>query len=159
MGTECVVAHANPMQFSKIDIPVRIGHSVTHPTHRLSSYKGVFFCTVCGNMAKDKISKLALPCTRIKKAHGRAVLAALHLGRFPPGVNNWPSDTISFPISTEPLSISELEILHEVQAKVNELAVAETLEVPSSPVSVGSNRTDTETVDLFWSDASVSGSD
>ena len=59
----------------------------------------------------------------------------------------------------EPLSISELEILHEVQAKVNELAVAETLEVPSSPVSVGSNRTDTETVDLFWSDASVSGSD
>jgi len=40
-----------------------------------------------------------------------------------------------------------------------ELAVAETLEVPSSRVSVGSNRTDTETVDLFWSDASVSGSD
>ena len=110
-------------------------------------------------MAKDKISKLALPCTRIKKAHGRAVLAALQLGRFPPGVNNWPSDTISFPISSGPLSISELEILHEVQAKVNELAVAETLEVPSSPVSVGPNRTDTETVDLFWSDASVSGSD
>ena len=49
--------------------------------------------------------------------------------------------------------------LHEVQAEVNELAVAETLEVPSSPVSVRSNRTDTETVDLFWSDASVSGSD
>ena len=86
-------------------------------------------------------------------------MAALQQGRFPPGVNNWPSDTISFPISSEPLSISELEILHEVQAKVNELAVAETLEVPSSPVSVGLNRTDTETVDLFWSDASVSGSD
>ena len=46
-----------------------------------------------------------------------------------------------------------------MQAKVNELAVAETPGVPSSPVSVGSNRTDTETVDLFWSDASVSGSD
>merc|ERR1719353_1225701 len=73
--------------------------------------------------------------------------------------NNWPSDTISFPIWSEHLSISELEILHEVQAKVNELAGAETLELPSSLVSVRSNRTDTETVDLFWSDASVSGSD
>ena len=67
------------------------------------------------------------------EAHGRAVLAALQFGRFPPGVNNWPSDTISFPISSEPLSISEVGVLHEVQAKVNELAVAETLEVPSSP--------------------------
>ena len=46
-----------------------------------------------------------------------------------------------------------------MQAKVDELAVAETLEVPPSPVSAGSNRTDTETVDLFWFDACVSGSD
>ena len=49
------------------------------------------------------------------------------------------------------------DILHDVQVKIGELSVAEALEeVPSSLVSAGSNRTDTETLDLFWSDANTS---
>jgi len=80
----------NANHLTPVNAPASLGHFKTHCSHTLHCYKGVFFCTVCGSFAQQKLIKLAAPCTKVLSAHGKRVLEALAKHRPPPPLTSWP---------------------------------------------------------------------
>jgi len=83
----------NANHFTPINIPASLGHLKTHPSHSLHCYNGVFFCTICGCFAQQKLKNLATQCSKVLLQHGRRVLDALAKHRPPPPLLNWPDIT------------------------------------------------------------------
>ena len=72
---------------------IRLNGKESHPSHHRSSYRGIFFCTRCGNLGHKQLSKLGHPCflpVEEKTTHGRRVLERVSQGRLPPGITEWP---------------------------------------------------------------------
>ena len=80
----------NANHFTPVNAPASLGHLKTHCTHTLHCYKGVFFCSVCGSFAQQKLKKLAALCTKVLSAHGKRVLEAPAKHRPPPPLTSWP---------------------------------------------------------------------
>lgn len=74
----------------KIIGSVQIGAAKTHPSHNLSSYRGLVFCNKCGFYATKVIKGLAIRCTNTPTAHGNNTLEKPKADRFPPGIHEWP---------------------------------------------------------------------
>ena len=80
----------NANHFTPVNIPASLGHLKTHFTHTLHCYKGVFFCSVCGSFAQQKLVKLSSPCIKILSAHGKRVINALSNHKLPIPLTSWP---------------------------------------------------------------------
>ena len=61
----------------------------THFSHAMSIYRGLYFCTKCGNYAHVKLRNLAQPCTELKH-HGKVSRDYIQAGKLPPGLSQWP---------------------------------------------------------------------
>ena len=124
---ECVAIQQPRVAESLIKTPVRIGSKSTHPSHKLSCYRGLFFCVKCGYTGSLKLQKLAEPCEGIIKAHGKRVLDSIAKGRLPPSVKEWPE--LFSPHSSasaeeagqaaEPMSEAEQLVIRSVQHRLD----------------------------------------
>ena len=45
-----------------IPLVITIGNQITHPTHTLKLYGGIFLCVACGSVARSKLCNLGRPC-------------------------------------------------------------------------------------------------
>ena len=63
-----------------------------HPSHSMDCYKGVHYCTKCGNWKVHRSINLHKICPPIRDRtnHGKNTLKALGNGKIPPGINQWP---------------------------------------------------------------------
>ena len=80
----------NANHFTPVNVPASLGHLKTHSSHILHCYRGIFFCSVCGSFAQQKLKKLAAPCTKILSSHGKRVLDALANHKPPVPLTGWP---------------------------------------------------------------------
>ena len=71
---------------------VSLGRRVSHPSHRLFLFKGVFYCANCGAYATVKARKLAEQCT-IRTSAGQRNLTLLGSGELPVNLSQWPAST------------------------------------------------------------------
>ena len=70
-----------------------IGNNVTHPSHRLFSYRAFIYCGDCGSYAQGwKLVYLAKECNKIPTIAGDRVLQAIKNRALPPGVTQWPDE-------------------------------------------------------------------
>ena len=136
--TEC------PMLNSDEDRPrplalelLHIGNRSIHPSHRISTLRGLVYCRVCGakagNTASGFIKLLAVPC-RPAQTYGKDNIKRLAEGKLPRGVKSWPCDDISDMqtskrIKKEPLSDFARQVLsdHPGLSTAEAKVVAQTL--------------------------------
>ena len=81
----------------RINTTVQIANSVTHPSHKLMSYRGVIFCNACGCAAQTVLRGLAKSCKRSRNGHGQRVQERIAQGLLPHGMNTWPDDCSNVP--------------------------------------------------------------
>ena len=81
---------------TNLDKPVRLHHTTiqigflsTHPTHVLTVYRGILYCSRCGCRGISKLHNLARTCGE-PKAAGMALLKAIKNTKLPCGVDAWP---------------------------------------------------------------------
>ena len=65
-----------------VPLVVTIGSRLTHPTHTLKLYGGVFICINCGSVARSNLSNLGRPCFAPTTA-GKNNLKAYGKGKAP----------------------------------------------------------------------------
>ena len=69
---------------------VSLGRQMSHASHKLYVYRGVFYCANCGAYATVKARKLAVQCT-IRTTAGQRNLTLLGSGELPVNLLQWPS--------------------------------------------------------------------
>ena len=70
---------------------IQVGNSMTHPSHNICIYRGLFFCKICGARGPSKLVNLSDPCEPAKAgSYGRANLNAIRQGKKPQGLSVWP---------------------------------------------------------------------
>ena len=78
------------------DVPagrvITIGRSQLHHSHRLSVYRGLYFCTLCGYTASVKAQQLTKACTRMSSQTAIDRVLALRHGKLPSGRDKWPNE-------------------------------------------------------------------
>ena len=57
----------------------------------MNIFKGLIYCTKCGNRGPSKLVNLSLPCT-LPTDYGLRNLAAINEGRLPEQLDKWPND-------------------------------------------------------------------
>ena len=71
---------------------IKIAKSLTDTSHRLWFFRGIVYCANCGNYADVKPRALLVKCpgkAGITK-YGKEVLASIHRGVPPTGLDKWP---------------------------------------------------------------------
>ena len=68
-----------------------IGNKSTHHSHKLSSFKGLIFCTKCGMRGPTRLVNLSKPCEG-PTGYGKRNLEAIFQGKLPEQLDAWPSD-------------------------------------------------------------------
>jgi len=118
------------------DFPViALGKKHSHPSHHLVLYGGVYICTACAYVAKEKIHKLSEPCLGRPGARNNR-LSAFDKGLPLPGYSDWPYRKQSMPFlfrsSCSRLSVSEATAFHRVVGQVQKLRSKGLAELSSS---------------------------
>ena len=73
-----------------INEQLHLGNQISHPSHKLHSYRGVIYCNSCGTRAgRNQIRRLAKQCEPPSEA-GKGFLQKISGGLFPPGYEQWP---------------------------------------------------------------------
>lgn len=72
--------------------PVRIGRSFVHDTHKLSVFRGLFFCMHCGYHGSQKAQMLLKPCQRAAAKGWEIRKLDLLKGNLPSGLKRWPNE-------------------------------------------------------------------
>ena len=79
-----------------LDVPtgrtITVGRTQLHASHKLCTFKGLYFCSLCGYTASVKPQKLAAEC---KRTDGKAAIdrvLSLRKGRLPSGLRKWPNE-------------------------------------------------------------------
>ena len=80
-----------------INTTVQISNAVTHPSHRLMSFRGIVFCNACGCAAQKVLRGLAKPCKGARNGHGQRVQERIAQGLLPYGMTKWPDDFSNVP--------------------------------------------------------------
>ena len=79
----------------KVNESLHRGNSNTHVTHDLYSYRGLVYCTKCGNRAgSSQFRHLARPCTTMGD-YGSQVIKCITNNKLPTGVTIWPEEDLS----------------------------------------------------------------
>lgn len=132
--SECGVQIRNSSLCRMVEGGVQIGSNVTHSSHTLLSYRGVYFCKKCGNYATVKLIKLAEPCTGKPNGHGKLSLVNIAKGRLPPKLMSWPCIDL--------MTQAEKDAMYTVARQVQDLAKAIQSDGPHSDEEVISHNGD-----------------
>ena len=151
--TECREIVKNRSQFFHVGYPVRVGTKISHSSHKINGYRGVFFCTQCGNISAQRMIGLVRPCTGVLSQYGRNNIIALEKGDLPPKVAEWPGASI--PINL-PLSLEEQNALTHIQGLIRNYQVEA---LPESEDSSSGFLSDGTSHDVGVPSASASDSD
>jgi hypothetical protein len=94
---------------------VWLGHIMSHPSHHLVCLRGVYACTVCGNVASRKLQALASACSGLRTYYGLSNLKALEKGTLPPPLAKygWPE------VPAQELTVEEASAYGSVLYAVN----------------------------------------
>jgi hypothetical protein len=102
---------------SNVDKPTRLHHSIiqigrqsTHPSHNLTVYKGLLYCSKCGSKGIVKLHYLAHPCQTPGRA-GLALLENIKHDRLPHNVHEWP---FSLGVHAGTLHVADPELVPEL---------------------------------------------
>jgi len=147
---------------SSSSAPIAIGAQITHPSHRLVLYGGVFLCKKCGSVAKQKMVKLSSPCGPPSTAGWRNRNAYYSNVKLP-GYPNWPYKKCIIPYQhkntrTDAFTISRIQ--KQVEALATSLATPRHLaEFTSEDLGVGLTAASRESTAPPSTFGSESGSD
>ena len=69
-----------------------IGNQEVNFSHRLRTFRGLLFCSVCGALSqKQKLGNLAYQCSPPGE-YGKRNIKYLNQGKLPPGLVQWPDE-------------------------------------------------------------------
>ena len=104
---------------------IHIARGLTHHSHRMHMYRGLYFCNRCGAIGEKRLNKLARQCETPTEAGSRNI-RYIKNNKLPVGVPRWPIDHDRFPFGEPPIadhsqgsllstaSASGVQILHTV---------------------------------------------
>jgi hypothetical protein len=74
---------------------LHIGNNTTHASHKLCSYRGLFYCNQCGaRSGVNQIRKLSKPCVPAgPHSAGQVTLDRINAGRKPIGLASWADES------------------------------------------------------------------